>query len=246
MSTQLTERFEMRLGPSVLEEVDAWRARQSDLPSRSEAIRRLVEAGLASATGGDDKITFSDGDKLILTMLSQLFKQLKLKAEVEPDFVEAVIHGGHYWGLNWRYPGIFHGHEDKRPVVSEVVNILDMWYFIESGFSELSKKDKDRVAAEAEPFGKHVVFSGFDGNNESEHLNIARFLIDELNRFSDFKGRGLDAHMPTIDTHRRMLSVFEPIRSTLAGRELNASEIIELLKAKLHPERRRPEPTPKH
>ena len=31
------------------ENVDAWSARQSDEPGRSEAIRRLVELGLASA-----------------------------------------------------------------------------------------------------------------------------------------------------------------------------------------------------
>ena len=43
----MMERFEMRLGQSVLEDLDAWRARQGDLPSRSEAVRRLVEAGLA-------------------------------------------------------------------------------------------------------------------------------------------------------------------------------------------------------
>ena len=33
-----TERFEMRLDSRTLERVDAWRARQSDLPSRAEAV----------------------------------------------------------------------------------------------------------------------------------------------------------------------------------------------------------------
>jgi len=234
----MTERFEMRLDSSVLEHVDAWRGRQSDLPSRSEAVRRLVDAGL-SATGSSEQIRLGDGDKLILIMLCQLFRQLKLKSEIEPDFVEAVIYGGHHWGLEWKYPGILHGHEDSKAVLSEVVDVLDMWNFIERGFADLSKKDKDRVASDAEPFGKHVKFSGFDGNNEGEHRRIARFLIDKLDRFSAFEGRELDAHMPTIDAYRRMLSVFTPMRSTLAGRELNASEIVELLNAKLHPERRK-------
>ncbi len=233
----MTERFEMRLGQSVLEKVDAWRARQDDIPSRSEAVRRLVEAGLG-ATGRDSQIKLSDGDKLILVMLCQLFKQLKLKTEVEPEFVEAAIHGGHYWGFGWRYPGIFHGHEDAKAVVTEVVNVLDMWSFLESGFSRLSKKDKDRVAAEAEPFGKHVVFTGFDGNNEAEYCGVADFLINQLDRFTGFKGRDLNAHMPTIEAYRRMLSVFDPIRRSMTGRDLNASEIIEILKAMMHPSRR--------
>jgi uncharacterized protein YfbU (UPF0304 family) len=235
----MTERFEMRLGQSVLEEVDSWRARQSDVPSRSEAVRRLVETALGSS-GEQRQIKLGDGEKLILIMLSQLFKQLKLKSEIDPNFVEAVIHGGHYWALDWQYPGIFHGHEDARTVVSEVGNILEMWSFLEDGVGKLSKKDKDRVAAEAEPFGKHVVFPGFDGNNEGEHLGIARFLIEELDRFAKFEGRDLNAHMPTLEAYRRMFSVFEPIRSTLTGRDLNAAEIIEILKAKLHPSRRKP------
>ena len=235
----MTERFEMRLGQTVLEELDQWRVRQDDLPSRSEAVRRLVEAGLGES-GEKRNLKLGDGEKLILIMLCQLFKQLKLKSEIDPAFVEEVIRGGHYWAFDWEYPGIFHGHEDARAVVSEVVNILDMWSFLERGFGELSKKDKDRIAAEAEPFGKHVVFAGFDGNNEGEHMSIARFLINELDRFSEFKGRDLNAHMHTLDAHRRMLSVFGPIRSNLTGRDLNATEIIEILKAKLHPSRRKP------
>src|SRR3954466_15966795 len=39
----------IRLSSEMRENVDAWSARQSDEPGRSEAIRRLVELGLASA-----------------------------------------------------------------------------------------------------------------------------------------------------------------------------------------------------
>jgi uncharacterized protein YfbU (UPF0304 family) len=240
----MTERFEMRLDPAVLEQVDAWRARQGDVPSRSEAVRRLVDAGLA-ASGSEKEIRVSDGEKLVLLMLCDLFKQLKVKSDIDPAFVEAMIYGGHYWGLSWKYPGIYHGHEDRAAVVSETVDILDMWYFIERGYKGLSKKERDRVAAEAEPLGSRVVFSGFDGNNESEYLSVAGFLIKQLDRFTEFEGRNLNAHTPTIDIHRRMLSVFKPMRIKLAGRELNASEIIELLKERIHPTNRKPEPTPK-
>jgi hypothetical protein len=41
-----TERFEMRLDSETIERVDEWRREQPDLPSRSEAFRRLVELGL--------------------------------------------------------------------------------------------------------------------------------------------------------------------------------------------------------
>jgi hypothetical protein len=38
--------LQMRVSSSFLKSVDEWRRRQPDLPSRSEAIRRLVELGL--------------------------------------------------------------------------------------------------------------------------------------------------------------------------------------------------------
>ena len=243
MSAQMmTERFEMRLPASVLEDVDTWRAQQGDLPSRAEAIRRLMEAGLTATSGEKSRkrVALSDGEKLILLTLRDLFKQLKLKdGEMDLDFVAETIFGGHSWGLEWQYSGIFHGHEDAEAVVSEVVGVLDMWSFLESGYEKLSKKDKARVAAEAEPLGKHVKFSGFDGNNESEHMGVARFMIEQLERFTCFKGRDLNSHMPSIDTYRRMVAAFEPIRRTLTGRALNADEIIGLLKAWLHPSRQK-------
>jgi hypothetical protein len=38
----------VRLAPEISASVDAWAAAQEDEPSRSEAIRRLVELGLKS------------------------------------------------------------------------------------------------------------------------------------------------------------------------------------------------------
>ena len=81
-------------------------------------------------------------------------------------------------------------------------------------------------------------FAGFDGNNESEHLGIDRFLIESLDRFSSFEGRDLDSQAPLIRMYRRMLSAFEPIRRTLTGGELTATSIIHIFKAKLHPDHR--------
>jgi hypothetical protein len=236
----MTERFEMRLGTSQLEEIDSWRSGQNDSPSRAEAIRRLIDAGLSATGDGGKQVRLSPGDKLILLALRDLFKHLKIKdSETDLDFIAETIFGGHSWGLEWRKPGVFHGHEDSKAVVSETVDVLDMWSFLESGYAKLSKKDKDRVAAEAEPLGKHVKFTGFDGNNESEYIGVARFMTEHLDRFTSFKGRELNSHIPSTDAYRRMIAVFDPLRRTLIGRELDADEIISILKAWLHPSRRR-------
>ena len=46
--SEKTERFEMRVPGAFLLAVDDWRRRQPDIPSRAEAIRRLVEQALAA------------------------------------------------------------------------------------------------------------------------------------------------------------------------------------------------------
>ena len=223
-----TERFEMRLDEDILTSVDDWRRQQDDVPSRAEAMRRLVELGLSKTASKN--VNFSDGEKLLLFMMRDMYKHLKMtNTEIDPEFISEVILGGHYWAPKWDMQGLFHDYEDNPQDVSFVVDILDMWDFIESSYDELSEKDKERLKKEADPFGKHVKFMGFDGNNEASYIGIARFLIEKMGRFSSFKKRELNSHMPTVGTYRGMLSVFEPMRSKLIGTRLNTTQLIAIL-----------------
>ncbi len=223
-----SERFEMRLGQSTLDRIDGWRSEQADLPSRAEAIRRLVEDSLSGNKNGDLQI--SDGERLIMLMLCELYQALKIKGEIEPEFIQEVIYGGHFWALEWKYTGIFHNHKDSRKTLSEVVDILDMWSFIEGAYKKLPAKEKKAVQAATNR--EDIQFAGFDGNNESEHMGIASFLIEKMGRFQTFKGRYLNSHSPSIAGHRAMLSVFLPIRPTLVGHGLSSKQIIEIAKAR--------------
>jgi hypothetical protein len=45
--------FQMRVSERFLRLVDDWRRRQSDLPSRAEAIRRLVEMAMREDASGE-------------------------------------------------------------------------------------------------------------------------------------------------------------------------------------------------
>jgi uncharacterized protein len=230
-----SERFEMRVDEDILASVDKWRSEQDDLPSRAEAMRRLVELGLGKTTS--EAVRFSDGEKLLVCMMGDLYRHLKLvDGEINPEFVNAAIFGGHNWALKWEMNGLFHNHEDNSQDVSFVVDVLDMWDFIESGYEKLSKKDKDRLAKEAEPFGKHVEFVGFDGNNESTYMSIARFMIEKMDRFSRFKKRELNSHMPTLSTYQRMLNVFEPMRAKLVGTGLDVDQLIAIFKVRMYVE----------
>ena len=231
-----TERFEMRFDEETLTRIDGWRSEQDDLPSRAEAIRRLVDFGLER--GSRDVVQISDGEKLLLLMMRDLFKHIKATGDSDPDLIADMIFGGHYWAASWALPGVFHGHEDDPRDVSFVVDVLDMWNFIERGYEQLSAAEKAKIEEDAAPLGKHVRFMGFDGNNEAELIGIARFLIEKLNRFTAFKGRELNAHMPTRDTYARMLRVWEPIRPQLIGQEMKAEQITALLVAKRHRDHR--------
>ena len=86
------------------------------------------------------------------------------------------------------------------------------------------------LAFEVGPWAERVVFAGFDGNNESSQLGIARFLIEDMDRFEKFKGRDLNAHHPTEARYRQMVKLFAPMRATLIGHGLSVRQVAELLK----------------
>ena len=228
-----TERFEMRLDRETLDRVDRWRGAQDDVPSRAEAVRRLVNEALTSS--GKDELRVSGGEKLILMLLHRLFEALEIKGQSDPEFVLDAISDGHYWALEWKYPGLFAIEPDSPQVVREVLDVLEMWRHIEWGYSELGEEDRNRITSEAEPLGNHVSFPGFDGNEETEHLGIAVFLVEKLERFTELKGRGLNSHMPCLDAYRRMLDVFAPMKRMVIGGHLGADQIIDLVKAQMYP-----------
>jgi uncharacterized protein YfbU (UPF0304 family) len=193
-------------------------------------MRRLVELGLLRSSR--DSIKLSDGEKLLLLMLGEVYNHLKVKGESRPDFLANVIYDGHFWAPKWKMPGVFHDYEDDPRDLPITLDMLEMWDRIESGWERLSKKDKERVAKDADPFGSAVKFAGFDGNTEAAYIGIASCLIEQLDRFSRFKGRDLNSHAPVLATYRRMLAVFTPMKKTLSmGRELDADQLIRILNA---------------
>jgi uncharacterized protein YfbU (UPF0304 family) len=224
-----TERFEMRLDPTILDQVDAWRSAQSDLPSRAEAIRRLIEAGLTGSSSGPFRP--SNSEKLVIWLLTEILKNQKgYENQDTVKLIQEAIYGGHFWALEWELTGVLHKHVDSPAAVTLVVDTLDMWSFIESAWAKCNKADKARIAAGVGVRFIEPKFIGFDGNNEGEYLGIARFLINKMERFESFKGRDLNSHMPKAVSYRHMIDLFEPIRVGLVGRELSVDEMITLLR----------------
>ncbi len=223
-ATIKTEHLEMRLKTDLIDRIDLWRNSQTDTPSRAEAAQRLIEQGLSKENS--NKIVFSNSEKIILLMLCEVAKNTNTESNI-PEIIDSIITGGHTWAIKSEFPSLFHNQEDDPYKVSEVKKIIAMWWYIESSYERLTEKDKEQVNEKIKPF--HVLFRGFDGNSEAEHLSIARFLIGTLGQFPLFKTRELNANFPTLDGYRRMLALFEPIHQELMGQDLDALFIIELI-----------------
>ena len=115
-----SRRFEMRVEQSLLERIDAWRARQSDLPSRAEAFRRLTEAGLDRLASDD----FSKGEKLLAMMMRDLYRHLGVKGEVDPNFTASIFAGGNTWAIDEQPGGVLRAEPVPHRVVKETIDIL--------------------------------------------------------------------------------------------------------------------------
>lgn len=224
-----TERFELRLDPATLQRLDEWMIEQGDVPSRAEAVRRLIDLGFSDNAKRDFKL--DDPQRLTIWMLAELLKAPKDREADEKtiSLIQQSIYGGHYWAMRWEMTGIFHDHADKPEEVTFVVDTLEMWSFIESAYATFNEVEKEEVK-KAASLTYDPKFPGFDGNNETTLMSIGRFLVKELNRFEDFKGRDFNSHMPMSGRYRQMLAKFEPMRRSLMGRNLSVSEVTELVK----------------
>lgn len=233
----LNERFEMRLDQDTLSAMDAWRSRQPDLPGRSEAARRLIGAGLAASVPGGARppLTLTQVETLQTHLLCQILKAVQPKAQEDVNFVQEALYSGNPWAIRWEKPGLVDNETVDPATVDVVVDTLQMWDLIEAAYAKLGSADRARVVKEAEPFGNNPVFGGYDGNNEVEHLGVARFMVEVMGRFERFKGRGFNSHCPTVETYQRMLAVFRPLLRTLRGGSLSADQLIAVLRAKTHP-----------
>ena len=179
----------------------------------------------------------SDGENLIILMLADMYKAMKLTGEFDPEFISRTINGDHLWGFNWEFSIPFEKSETP-PEVIETTNILEMWTILEESYAALSPTDKAKLKTEAVPFGENVHFRGFDANNEP-HYHIAGYMIDDMHRrFQTFKGRDLSSHIPSIEAYRRMYVVYEPLRGNLHNRALSVDELIAILSAAIHPSNR--------
>lgn len=105
-----------------------------------------------------------------------------------------------------------------------VLDILSIYRVIE---------DLKRSSKNGKLISHHFAyFMGFDGNNETQHMSFARFLINEQGKFGEQqqylrKNDGLNSHMPMIEKYRRMISKWKELGEKWQFSEDQALEILE-------------------
>lgn len=145
----------------------------------------------------------TNAEKLMIMMLADIHIGSGGGGEIDADVVKAAIISDNAWAIHWAHPFLEEGAKDP-PHVSEVSDILQLWSLIESDIDGLNSKDQ---AALKKAVTGSAKFPGFDGNHESEHYSAAKFMVEKLDRFSEFAGRSLNSHMRSLDRYRRMLKV---------------------------------------
>ena len=176
-------------------------------------------------------------ERLILSLICDLQKPTEEQEFRRKDyeFISKAVACGHLWALDWEYEHVYSDVEYDRRLVKETVDILDMWDVIELLFERLVEDDKLRIAEAMETEIQYLRFRGFDGNNESEYLAIARFLVDDMGRWKRFKNRTLNSHYPSLAAHRRMLPVYKGYGFGLTTREFSVEQFIALFRVRRHP-----------
>ncbi len=178
----------------------------------------------------------SKGEKLLLVMLCDLYQQLSIRSDIDPQIVKNAIVNDQTWGIEWQYSGLL-GSEGGPfpPIVKEVGDILDMWSFIKESYAHISSTEKTNLqilsGGLCEVSGDKMAFPGFDFDSEQEYYAVTKFFLSELGMFPALKADSLNACTPVLEGHKRMMDVYMPMRMGVSGRLLNGSELLEIFKS---------------
>ena len=152
----------------------------------------------------NDEFRPTISERLIIGMLCDICDRLNIES-YDTDVLREVV-GSHPWALNLEYS--FEEPIEEK-VVREVMDIIDMWEWIEISYERLSEEDRAGIEDDCR-------FRGFDGNCESEHYSVAGVLINTMKRWKRFSGHDLNSHIPMLPEYRNMLERY-PTREEMAN-----------------------------
>jgi uncharacterized protein YfbU (UPF0304 family) len=177
---------------------------------------------------------FTDEQRLIVMMLADVQKELKINREFDPDFIGKAAAWKHEFAIGWKYGSVF-APEETPEDFRFVVDVLDMFDFLERANQRLQPSERADLDAQVGYATRERWFEGFDGNNEPELRSYVSVAIDDLGMFSHLKRTPHDdynSHSQREDRYRAMLDVFLKIRPELGDRDLTVDDLASILRAR--------------
>ncbi len=181
---------------------------------------------------------FSNQQKLIITLLTDIHEKLEVTNSVNPEFVQRMVNSNNGWALSWAYPGLFESSDEIPSQVGFVADVLDMWESIEIAYSNLSADEVAALEQAAPVFGRAPAFPGFDGNNEPDLRNIVSIFINDLDRWSAFRGRDTNSHVENASGYRRMRQVYDEVIGDSYDFNPTVPQLAAILNERVHPSNR--------
>lgn len=182
---------------------------------------------------------FTNEQKLIVALLTEIHAALNIEGGLDPIFIQDKVSSGRTWALRWQYSGLFESDAETPVDVKFVAKVLDLWERLEHSFNSLSEAQKTELSELSPIHGNNVRFRGFDGNGgDRDGMSTAHILVEEMGRWSVFKGRDFNAHMPMSGGYERMLEAFEALNKGHIDYALTVEEMAQVLDAVTHPANR--------
>lgn len=182
---------------------------------------------------------FSNEQKLIVTLLTEIHAALNIKNGIDPDFVQDKVCSGDTWALYMQYPGIFEKAPGLPANVKFVANVLDLFTRLERSYESLSAPEKAELEDQSPIHGKDVSFKGFDGNGGDRNgYSTTETFVNQMGRWSNFKGRSFNSHMPSSEIYDRMLNAYDSLNKNNTPWEFSVDEMAHILNAAIHPDNR--------
>lgn len=178
----------------------------------------------------------SDGEKLGLFMLAEIYEHLGVKGEIDPAFVKMALTDGQPWAIKERHGGLF-WEGGSHETAKTVSRILGMWRAIEEAYDRFDEEQKAELEAKSPHFGKHPRFDGFDGNAGDGFYGAVEFMVNKSDMgWEHFKGRSLNSHgASSTASNLRMLEVWGERVVNLHRGGLQVDDVASMLNAQAHP-----------
>lgn len=180
-------------------------------------------------------MSYTQAEKLQILLLCDIHEALGIKNSYDASLIKEAVETDNLWALEWEYNSLSTD-EENPDEVRHVCDVLDMYDMLKFTYDHLSPDDQNRLAAEVPHFNPNhsLTFPGFDGNNESGLMSVARMLA-KMGRFNS-QDIVKNSHHPTYATSERMLNVFLPKRSNFHHlRGITYEALRDTLLARIHP-----------